>query len=669
MTHKALDIDFNLPFIWKCSLLSLFKFNPKNYIYKPVLLVIYILAILSLGQIILDPDASSTTLNIVVALSIWLLLYFSNFAETLAELKGKALREQFQELLTPKNLTVLRDNKLVKISEAQLQKTDLIKASAGDTISIDGEVIQGIASVDESPITGESATIYKENTDGRNQVLAGSKVVADSLLYRPYLSDNELPVLDIKVTKTSKNERAIVIFLTGLTFVNIVMALSFFNILHLLNIEVHWEFIIAFIICIIPTTAAALMGTVTISGSKKLMKTRLLPFSANIVDIASDINLIVFDKTGTITTGNRELERYFLYKGASKAEFIRALHLASFQDATPEGRSITTYLNYHHSEMIDKIDTANVEFVPFNSADKFSGCKVGDDFIRKGAVPSIETILQKKKVKIEQHFNNRLLEYSQKGFTPIVLIKNDKILGACVLKDEMKVGMKSRIARLKSMGIKTVLLTGDNYHIAKSYADEGEFDEFHSDATPDDKMKVIINYKEQGYVVAMCGEGVNDNLALKESDLGFGTIDSDISTRNSSDVVDLDNDPLKIITLIEISRNLLSTKGCITTFSLLSDIAKFFAILPAILIPFYPSLAQIDILNLSNAESAVASSIIFNSLIVVLFLPLAFTGVKHLNYKTLKVVKIFFLIFGLGGLIIPFFGIKLINMLIANMFL
>jgi len=669
MDKTFVDTNLNLKFLSKCFVISLTKFSPKHYLSKPVLLIIYCFALLSVAQLFFDPGSSTYKLNLIVTLSIWLLLYFSNFAETFTELKGKALREKFKEFLVPQNLTVVRDDELIKISESELLKTDLIKVSAGDLILLDGEVIQGIATVDESPITGESATIYKENTDGRNQLLAGSKVIADSLLYRPFDIAKKSTPTHIKTSKMSQNEKAITIFLTGLTIINILMAVSFFSILHLINIQVSSVFIVAFIICIIPTTAAALMGTISISGSKKMLKAKLMLFNPNVADIASDINLVVFDKTGTITTGKRELEKTILYKSTSQNEFISALYLSSFKDETSEGESIITFLKNKHSKLINSIDTNSCTFVPFNSSDKFSGCTNNQDDIKKGAIGSIETLLAKSNFTFDKAFNEELIKFSQKGMTPIVIIKNNKIIGACILKDELKEGIKFRIAKLKSMDIKTVLVTGDNYYTAKNYAEVAGFDEFHSDATPDDKKNIILAFKNKGYIVGMCGEGINDNLALAESDLGFSCIDSDITTRNSSDVIDLDNDPLKIIQLIEISRNLLSTKGCITTFSLMSDIAKYFAILPAILIPFYPSLRSIDILNLANAESAVASAIIFNSLIVILFLPLAFKGVKHLNYQTLKVVKIFFLIFGIGGLIIPFFGIKLINMLIFKMFI
>lgn len=670
MSPKKIDTSIDLRFVSECLINSLIKFHPKNYIFKPVLFIIYLFAILSLLYLFYSHHTDSFILNVTVCISIWVLLYFSNFAETLSEMKGKALRVKYNELLLNKKINVIRDNNLIKVSESDLLETDFIKVSSGDIIPLDGEVIQGIAAVDESPITGESATIYKENIEGRDLVLAGSKVVSDSLIYRPNKEiKKNITSLSIKTIKTSHNEKAITIFLLGIAIINIIMALTFFGILELLNVELNSVFIVAFIICIIPTTAAALMDTITISGLKKLLNAKLLPFNSQVIDIASDINLVVFDKTGTITTGKRELEKILPYSNISKQELMKGIYLSSYKDDTPEGSSIMSFLQAQEETTIKNTSLDKCKFIPFNSASKFSGCENGNDIYRKGAINSILELLKNNNTVINNKFIEELDNFSKKGRTPIMVIRNNEILGACILKDELKEGTKYRIAKLKSMGIKTILVTGDNYYVAKNYADEIGFDEFHSDTTPEDKKEIILTLKDKGYTVAMCGEGINDNLALSESDLGFCCLESDITTRNASDVIDLENDPLKIIQLIEISRNLLSTKGCITTFSLMSDISKYFAILPAILIPTYPFLQKIDILNLSSPESAVASSIIFNTIIVILFLPLALKGVKHLNYKTLKVVKIFFLIFGLGGLIIPFFGIKIINMFISQMFL
>lgn len=606
---------------------------------------------------------------ITITACVWFVLLFANFAESLTEYNSKKITANIQQFKETFFVRKIQNNIEIIVSNNEIELGSIIKVKAGEIIPCDGEVIQGISTVDESAITGESATVIRDNMPGKNFVLSGTKVVSDFLIIRvtgTTGSDflNKLSNVSMaSARKPSLNEVAIHKLLFGYSIIYVVVCLTFFYIAQFVGIDISIATTTAFLICILPTTVSALMSTISISGAHRLLRKNIIPLSTQSMEVAGDIDILLIDKTGTVTSGNRIATEITPMHGIEISRLVKAAGLSSFADATPEGRSILTFLNKRYKFNIPNVsDMSKYQFIPFTASTRISGCNTENMEIRKGSYQVISSILKENNIEIPQELYELTKTIGLRGETPLVIIENLEVLGVITLKDSLKFGVKARIEKIQSLGIKVILISGDNYYTTKTIAREIGIDDFIYDADPDAKLKKVKELQEEGYIVGVTGDGVNDAPALSQADLGYTINSASQLTKEAANIIDLDNDCTKVLELIEISRELLSTRGCITTFSLISDLAKYFAILPIIAGAFYPEMLVLNFMNLTNPYTAISSAMLFNSLAIMLLLPLALRGIKYRPLKTSRIVKEYFLIFGIGGLITPIFFIKLIDM-------
>lgn len=663
---------------------SFVKLNPKTQVQNPVMLLVYISAILTSGLWIVSlfglKDASSGY-TLAIAVILWFTCIFANFAEAIAEGRGKAqadaLRASKKDVEAHKIPSADKKEQITAVSSALLKKDDIVIVKAGEQIPGDGEVIEGAASVDESAITGESAPVIREAGGDRSAVTGGTTVLSDWIVVRitseagESFLDKMIAMVEGASRKKTPNEIALQIFLVALSIIFILVTVSLYTYSIFsakqagIDNPTSVTTLVALLVCLAPTTIGALLSAIGIAGMSRLNQANVLAMSGRAIEAAGDVDILMLDKTGTITLGNRKANAFIPVDGVSEQDLADAAQLSSLADETPEGRSVVILakekFNIRGRELSDK----NMTFIPFTAKTRMSGVDYHGNEIRKGAADTMEKYVTESGGIYSEECDRIVKEIANKGGTPLVVAKNHKILGVIHLKDIIKQGVKEKFADLRKMGIKTIMITGDNPMTAAAIAAEAGVDDFLAEATPEGKLQMIRDFQSKGHLVAMTGDGTNDAPALAQADVAVAMNTGTQAAKEAGNMVDLDSSPTKLIDIVRIGKQLLMTRGSLTTFSIANDIAKYFAIIPALFMGLYPGLSALNIMGLHSPQSAVLSAIIYNALIIIALIPLALKGVKYREVPAGKLLSRNLLIYGLGGLVAPFIFVKLIDMLLV----
>jgi potassium-transporting ATPase ATP-binding subunit len=657
---------------------SFAKLDPRVMIRNPVMFTVEVVATLTTVLFIRDLVNGAGNLGFPLQINLWLwfTVLFANFAEAVAEGRGKAQAATLRKTKTEtvaKRLVNITDNKWLEVPAPKLRKGDLVLVEAGDLIPSDGEVIEGVASVNEAAITGESAPVIRESGGDRSAVTGGTQVISDRIKVRitaepgSTFIDRMIALVEGAERQKTPNEIALNILLAGMTLIFIFSVASIPSFAAYAGGTMSVLVLVALFVTLIPTTIGALLSAIGIAGMDRLVRFNVLAMSGRAVEAAGDVDTLLLDKTGTITLGNRQATQFLPVTGVSERELADAAQLASLSDETPEGRSIVVLAKEKYNIRGRDMAPLHARFIPFSANTRISGIDVDSASIRKGAVDAVIAD-GKARVTASQVVNE--LEsiangIAKDGGTPLAVAKDGKLLGVVHLKDIVKGGIRDRFATLRKMGIRTVMITGDNPLTAAAIAAESGVDDFLAQATPETKLKLIREEQAQGKLVAMCGDGTNDAPALAQADVGVAMNTGTMAAREAGNMVDLDSDPAKLIEIVEIGKQLLMTRGALTTFSIANDVAKYFAIIPAMFVAFYPQLQALNLMQLKTPQSAILSAIIFNALIIVALIPLALRGVTYRPAGASTVLLRNLLVYGVGGIIIPFIGIKLIDMAIT----
>lgn len=687
---KAINKWSSPEIFWPTLKESFVKLDPRVQFKNPVMFVTEVGAGITTFYSVFNVGSGSHSFELHIAIWLWFTVIFANFAEALAEGRGKAQAAELRKTRTTAMARLLKNGKEVKVNATELKKGDVVVCEANNIIPGDGEVIGGIASVDESAITGESAPVIRESGGDRSAVTGGTRVISDRILVRITAElghsflDRMIALVEGAKRKKTPNEIALSIVLAGLTIVFLlaVMTLKPFadysgmasnqNLSTIVTVPV----LIALLVCLIPTTIGGLLSAIGISGMDRLIRRNVIATSGRAVEAAGDIDVLLLDKTGTITLGNRMATGFHPVKGITEERLATAAQLASLSDETPEGRSIVVLAKEKFFLRAQSIQPQDAKFIPFAAQTRMSGIDIGQGSqlrsIRKGASDSIKALVQNSGGIIPHELDTLIEEIAKRGQTPIVVSEGNEILGVVQLKDIVKGGIKDRFAELRKMGIKTIMITGDNPLTAAAIAAEAGVDDFMAQATPETKLKRIRDEQEKGHLVAMTGDGTNDAPALAQADVGVAMNTGTQAAREAGNMVDLDSNPTKLIEIVEIGKQLLMTRGSLTTFSIANDVAKYFAILPALFSALYlmngmenGPLAGLNVMRLASPESAILSAVIFNALVIVALIPLALKGVQYRAMGAALVLRRNLLIYGLGGLVTPFIGIKIIDILLS----
>ena len=654
---------------------SFLKLNPVLMIKNPVMFTVEtgtaVMLFVSVYQLITgDISQGAIWYNITVFAILFITLLFANFAEALAEARGKAQAESLRKTReeTPAKISKAPFNTFDIVASSGLELGDHFICGAGDTIPMDGEIVEGIATIDESAITGESAPVIREAGGDKSSVTGGTKVLSDRIVVkvttRPGDSflDKMIALVEGASRQKTPNEIALTILLAAFTLMFIIVCVTLKPFADYANTPVTIAAFISLFVCLIPTTIGGLLSAIGIAGMDRALRANVIAKSGKAVETAGDVDTLLLDKTGTITIGNRKATNFYPADGIDTARFIQACVYSSLADQTPEGKSIIELAALNTSDF----KTAGASFIPFTAETRSSGVDLpGGRRIRKGAFDSIKNIVQNAGQTVPAETAEKVKQIASNGGTPLVVSENEKVMGVIELQDIIKPGIQERFARLRKMGVKTVMVTGDNTLTAKYIAEKAGVDDFIAEAKPEDKMTYIRKEQQSGKLVAMMGDGTNDAPALAQADVGVAMNSGTQAAKEAGNMVDLDNDPTKLIEVIEIGKQLLITRGTLTTFSIANDVAKYFAIVPALFIASIPSLQALNIMNLQSPESAILAAIIFNALIIPVLIPLALRGVRYRPIGASALLRRNLLIYGLGGIIAPFIGIKLIDMLLA----
>lgn len=663
---------------------SFVKLNPKTQVQNPVMLLVYISAILTSGLWIVSlfglKDASSGY-TLAIAVILWFTCIFANFAEAIAEGRGKAqadaLRASKKDVEAHKIPSADKKEQITAVSSALLKKGDIVIVKAGEQIPGDGEVIEGASSVDESAITGESAPVIREAGGDRSAVTGGTTVLSDWIVVRitseagESFLDKMIAMVEGASRKKTPNEIALQIFLVALSIIFILVTVSLYTYSIFsakqagIDNPTSVTTLVALLVCLAPTTIGALLSAIGIAGMSRLNQANVLAMSGRAIEAAGDVDILMLDKTGTITLGNRKANAFIPVDGVSEQELADAAQLSSLADETLEGRSVVILakekFNIRGRELSDK----NMTFIPFTAKTRMSGVDYDGNEIRKGAADTMEKYVTESGGIYSEECDRIVKEIANEGGTPLVVAKNHKILGVIHLKDIIKQGFKEKFADLRKMGIKTIMITGDNPMTAAAIAAEAGVDDFLAEATPEGKLQMIRDFQSKGHLVAMTGDGTNDAPALAQVDVAVAMNTGTQAAKEAGNMVDLDSSPTKLIDIVRIGKQLLMTRGSLTTFSIANDVAKYFAIIPALFMGLYPGLSALNIMGLHSPQSAVLSAIIYNALIIIALIPLALKGVKYREVPAGKLFSRNLLIYGLGGLATPFIFVKLIDMLLV----
>lgn len=656
---------------------SLKKFDPRVLIKNPVIFVVeigfFLTLILTINpSLFTENEADLRIFNGIISFILFITVIFANFAESIAEGRGKAQADSLKKTRKETSANLLKeDGTTITIDAGSLKKGDIVIVNTGELIPNDGIVIEGIASVDESAITGESAPVVKEAGGDFSSVTGGTRVVSDKIKIQISVSSGEsfldkmINLVEGAERKKTPNEIALNIVLVGLTLIFLVVIVTLFPMGLYAGVHLPLSTLIALLVCLIPTTIGGLLSAIGIAGMDRVNKFNVIAMSGKAVETCGDINTIILDKTGTITFGNRLADEFFPVKGISKDKMIEYSVISSLKDLTPEGRSIVE-LGKKFDIILNEKDYDKAEFIEFSVQTKTSGINLENgQKIRKGSGSSIKKFIQEQNGIIPKDLDSIIDKISRLGGTPLVLAVDDKIYGVIYLKDTVKPGLKERFDNIRKMGIKTIMCTGDNPLTAETIAKEAGIDEFVAECTPEEKIEVIKREQAQGKLVAMTGDGTNDAPALAQADVGIAMNSGTIAAKEAANMVDLDSNPTKILEVVEIGKQLLITRGALTTFSIANDVAKYFAIIPAMFIAAIPQMEKLNIMHLSSPISAIISALIFNAIIIPLLVPIALKGVKYkpMNVQVMLLKNLG--IYGVGGIIAPFIGIKLIDLIVT----
>lgn len=665
---------------------SFAKLDPRVQIQNPVMFLVWLSAVmtsvLAVASIFGVQDAGVPTYYVVaIAVILWLTDLFSNFAEALAEGRGKAqadsLRAAKKDVEAHRIESVEDKEHFTVVPGTELTRGDLVIVRAGEQIPGDGDVIEGAASVDESAITGESAPVVREAGGDRSAVTGGTTVLSDWIIVKissePGQSflDKMIAMVEGAARKKTPNEIALEIFLVALSIVFILVTLalycySYFSVgLNDMVNPTAVTTLVALLVCLAPTTIGALLSAIGIAGMSRLNEANVLAMSGRAIEAAGDVDILMLDKTGTITLGNRQAAEFIPVDGVDPAELADAAQLSSLADETPEGRSIVVLAKEQFGLRGRTLEDKGMEFIPFTAATRMSGVNYEGNEIRKGAADSVRTYVEAAGGVFSQECDEAVERIAKAGGTPLVVTKNCRVLGVVYLKDIIKSGVKEKFADLRKMGIKTIMVTGDNPLTAAAIAAEAGVDDFLAEATPEGKLEKIREFQREGHLVAMTGDGTNDAPALAQADVAVAMNTGTQAAKEAGNMVDLDSSPTKLIEVVRIGKQLLMTRGSLTTFSVANDVAKYFAIIPALFSPIYPGLDALNILGLASPLSAVLSAIIYNALVIVALIPAALKGVKYREVPSGQLLTHNLLVWGLGGIVAPFVFIKLIDMLLA----
>jgi len=671
------------------------KLNPATLWRNPVMFVVEIVSMATTILFVRDLFVGSgASFSGQISLWLWFTVLFANFAEAVAEGRGKAQAASLrrtQSQAVAKRLPMAESSQWQEVAAAQLKVGDLVLVEAGDLIPSDGEIVEGIASVDESAITGESAPVIRESGGDRSAVTGGTRVLSDQIKVRITASqgstflDRMIRLVEGAERQKTPNEIALNILLAGLTIIFLLATVTIPSFSHYAGGQVGVVVLIALFVTLIPTTIGALLSAIGIAGMDRLVKFNVLAMSGRAVEAAGDVDTLLLDKTGTITLGNRQAAEFLPLPGVQERELADAAQLASLSDETPEGRSIVVLAKEKYAIRGRDMAPLNARFIPFSAQTRISGIDLEGTSIRKGAVDAVlahveggstapvrlsagggggVAVASATVSRAARELTQIADGIAQQGGTPLAVALDGRLLGVIHLKDIVKGGIKERFAELRRAGIRTVMITGDNPLTAAAIAAEAGVDDFLAQATPEDKLKLIRNEQAGGRLVAMCGDGTNDAPALAQADVGVAMQTGTMAAREAGNMVDLDSDPTKLLEIVAIGKQLLMTRGALTTFSIANDVAKYFAIIPAMFLAFYPQLAALNIMYLGTPQSAILSAIIFNALIIIALIPLSLKGVRYVPQSAASVLRRNLLIYGIGGILIPFPGIKLIDMFV-----
>ena len=665
---------------------SFVKLNPKIMFRNPVMFTVEIgtavMFFVCIWILIGEKSQGSFIYNFTVFLVLLLTLLFANFAEAIAEARGKAQADSLrktredtpakivndkQEIVNGGEQLTIHNLPFTIIASSQLKKGDLFFCEAGDIIPMDGEIVEGLATIDESAITGESAPVIREAGGDKSSVTGGTKVLSDRITVKVNTEQGEsfldkmIALVEGASRQKTPNEMALTILLAGFTLVFIIVTVTLKPFADYANAPITISAFIALFVCLIPTTIGGLLSAIGIAGMDRALRANVITKSGKAVETAGDIDVLLLDKTGTITIGNRKATHFYPANGIDPTHFIKCVVLSSMSDETPEGKSIIELAGINPLSY----RMTNPTFIKFTAETRSSGVDFENTKIRKGASDAIRDLCEKTGNLFPTETAEKVKMISSNGGTPLVVSENDKVIGVIELQDIIKTGISERFERLRKMGIKTVMVTGDNPLTAKFIAEKAGVDDFIAEAKPEDKMNYIKKEQAEGRLVAMMGDGTNDAPALAQADVGVAMNSGTQAAKEAGNMVDLDNDPTKLIEIVEIGKQLLMTRGTLTTFSIANDVAKYFAIIPALFIVAIPALKGLNIMNLHSPESAILSAVIFNAIIIPLLIPLALKGVAYKPIGASALLRRNLLIYGLGGIAVPFLGIKLIDILVS----
>ncbi|HZV65282.1 MAG TPA: potassium-transporting ATPase subunit KdpB [Telluria sp.] len=661
------------------------KLHPRTQLRSPVMFVVYVGSIITtLLYIQALNGKGEASPGFILAISVWLwfTVLFANFAEALAEGRSKAQAaslRSLKQMVTAKKLHVPKHGTTwLPVPGTELRKGNTILIEAGDVIPIDGEVIEGVASVDESAITGESAPVIRESGGDFSAVTGGTRVLSDWLVVRVSVNPGEtfldrmIAMVENAKRQKTPNEIALTILLVALTIVFLVVTVTLlpFSLFAVdatkAGVPVTITVLIALLVCLIPTTIGGLLSAIGVAGMSRMLQANVIATSGRAVEAAGDVDVLLLDKTGTITLGNRQAAAFIPAPGVTEQQLADVAQLASLADETPEGRSIVV-LAKRFGIREREIGPLHATFLPFSANTRMSGVDVGERQLRKGAADAVRKHVELLGHAYPAEVARAVDDVARRGSTPLVVADGGRVMGVVELKDIVKGGIKERFAELRRMGIKTVMITGDNRLTAAAIAAEAGVDDFLAEATPEDKLKLIRGYQSEGRLVAMTGDGTNDAPALAQADVAVAMNSGTQAAKEAGNMVDLDSNPTKLLEIVEIGKQMLMTRGSLTTFSISNDIAKYFAIIPAAFVGTYPQLKALDVMHLASPASAIMSAVIFNALIIVALIPLALKGVRYRAIGATALLRRNLLIYGLGGIALPFIGIKLIDMLLSTL--
>ncbi|QBJ80102.1 potassium-transporting ATPase subunit KdpB [Aquitalea sp. USM4] len=673
------------PALIKPAIIDSFKkLSPRTQWRNPVMFVVYVGSILTTAlwlQALFGKGEAAPGFILAITLWLWFTVLFANFAEALAEGRSKAqaasLRSAKKNVVAKKLSGPRRDAGVTIVDGHSLKKGDIVLVEAGDVIPVDGEVIDGVASVDESAITGESAPVIRESGGDFSSVTGGTRVLSDWIVVKITANPGEtfldrmIAMVEGAKRQKTPNEIALTILLVALTIVFLIVTVTLLP-YSLFSVEaakagspISITTLVALLVCLIPTTIGGLLSAIGVAGMSRMMGANVIATSGRAVEAAGDVDVLLLDKTGTITLGNRQASAFIPAPGISEQQLADAAQLASLADETPEGRSIVVLAKQKFALRERELASHEASFIPFTAQTRMSGIDYDGRQIRKGAIDAIRRHIAEQGGAFPDALAKSADEVARRGSTPLLVAEGNRALGVIELKDIVKGGIKERFAELRQMGIKTIMITGDNPLTAAAIAAEAGVDDFLAEATPEAKLKLIRNHQAEGKLVAMTGDGTNDAPALAQADVAVAMNTGTQAAKEAGNMVDLDSNPTKLIEIVEIGKQMLMTRGSLTTFSIANDVAKYFAIIPAAFASTYPQLGALNVMGLNSPASAIMSAVIFNALIIVFLIPLALKGVKYHARSAAELLRGNLLVYGLGGLLLPFAGIKLIDMLLG----